>query len=176
MLNVNDLVSPLDLAGLPGGPFDDTAVDNAVAQIRGRARWHIAPVRTETIRVKSWGGAEIALPSLEVLSVSAVRLGAVAYTGFTLTPSASLYRPGGWPVGRLEVDLTHGFDECPAELIGLVASLTSSMSTAQSSDIARVTVGAVSTEYRDTTAGGSPVSVLLSDSALAPYIVPEGLA
>jgi hypothetical protein len=171
----NDLVSALDLAGLPGGPFDDTVIDSAVAQLRARAGWHIAPVRTETISVNSWGNADLPLPSMRVLSVSAVRLGAVTYTGFTVTPF-SLYRPGGWPVGTLSVDLTHGYDECPPELLGLVAGYVSTAtSAAQASTVSRITVGSVSTDFRDPSGGGG-ASGLLSDPVLDRYTIPAGLA
>lgn len=170
----NDLVSPLDLAGYPGGPFDDLAVDNAVAQVRARAGWHIAPLRTETLRVTSWGNADLMLPSMRVLSVTAVRFGAVTYTGYTVTPF-SVYRPGGWPVGTLEVDLTHGYEECPPELLGLVASYVSTaQSSAQASTVSRITVGAVSTDFRDPSGGGA--SGLLSDPVLDRYTIPAGLA
>lgn len=176
---LNDLVSPLDIDGYPGGPFDATLVDSAVAQVRSRAGWHIAPVHTETLTVQSFGGAPwLFLPTRRLVTVTAVRRNGVAVTGYSTTQGGMLLRDwrGGWEYGTYDVDVTHGFTECPPELVGLVANLANSMATAQSSDVSQITVGSVSTQYRDTTSGGSPVATLLSDGALARYTLPAGLA
>lgn len=176
----NDLVSPFDLDGYPGGPFEPSLVDNAVAQVRARAGWHIAPVRADTLTVQVFGGSRwLFLPTRRLVTVTAVRRNGVPVTsGYSTTPGGMLYAASwrGWEWGTYEVDVTHGYPECPPELVGLVASLAGSMATAQSSDVSRVTVGAVSTEYRDTSTGGSPAATILGDEALARYALPAGLA
>jgi hypothetical protein len=126
----NDLVTPAELAHLPGAPFSDIEVDAAVAAVRAAAGWHIAPVREETITLdvahcESW----LRLPTQALVSVDEIR---DADTGTVI--DAARYRvserlaqvrkrSGYWPhgYGRIEVDLTHGFDTAPAELLAVIA-------------------------------------------------------
>lgn len=126
----NDLVTPGDLSGLPGAPFDDAVVDLAVASLRAAVGWHIAPSRTETLTVDGEGGGYVMLPSLNVTDVTAVRdiytpATPHTMTGFRWSKAGVLTVPGYVPYGyaSLEVDLVHGYDECPTDLYPVIVAL-----------------------------------------------------
>ena len=114
----NTLVTPFDLADFPGAPFDDIMVDIAAAQVRAEAGWHIAPVVTETLRINTWGGYDLRIPSLRIVSISEIRVDGVAYdaSDWSAIPYG-IYRYAGWPTGVVEVDLVHGFDDTPLDLL-----------------------------------------------------------
>lgn len=126
----NDLVVPDDLAHLPGAPFSEAEVDAAVADVRGATDWHIAPTKTETVTLDVvCRESRLRLPTRKLLAVTAIR---DADTDAVI--AASLYRvslnlgqvmrkSGYWPAGfgRVEVDMSHGYDACPADLYAVVA-------------------------------------------------------
>jgi hypothetical protein len=125
---VNDLVSPGDLAHLPGAPFSDEQVDEAVAAIRAEVGWHIAPVRSETVELDiTYGQRWLLLPTRKLVSVDEVR---DADTAEVVDPSeyrvskalGQVKRDRYWPRGyeAVEVDLTHGYEVTPPELLPLV--------------------------------------------------------
>lgn len=124
-----DLVMPDDLESFPGGPFDASVVESAANWVRSTAGWHIAPEITETVTLDSSGDPYLVLPTLKLSEVSAVRDVTdpdfpVTVTGWAKSRSkAVLYRRRGWPCGfeALEVDLVHGYEECPPELLPVIA-------------------------------------------------------
>lgn len=124
-----DLFAPEDLEGLPGDPFDAELVRQAGEAIRNAAGWHIAPAVTETLTVDSTGRFNLYLPTKRLTAVTEVRDvtngGSTVLTGWTFNRLGRVTRPAGWPVDGhvLEVDVTHGYDETPAELLRLGASL-----------------------------------------------------
>lgn len=149
----NDLTSPAALANLPGAPFTDVAVDSAVAQIRNEAGWHIAPQKTETLTLDGPGTSTLVLPSRLVDSVTEVRdvtdpAAPTVITGWRLGKTI-LYLDGCWPCGDavLEVDLVHGYAECPADLLPLVAAVA--RAEAVNASVAREKAGAFEVEYAD---------------------------
>lgn len=120
------LVTGTDLEGfLPDGPVPDAVVKAAAGSVRVDAGWHIAPVITETVEVNVCGDRRIVLPTrrvVEVLSVVDV-YGAVLPVGEYMLVGQSLERRyGTWGHGRVFVELRHGFDDCPPELVPLVAA------------------------------------------------------
>ena len=124
----NTLVDPPDLAAYPGAPFPQSVVDAAVANLRGDVDWHIAPEVTETITVDGSPDDLLVLPTLRIVTVTAVRdvsgTTPVTLTGWRVNKKAGLLqREEGWPEGfeALEVDLTHGYTNTPAELLPAVA-------------------------------------------------------
>ena len=133
---MEDFVTPEGLLGLPGSTFPAPAVAAAVARIRREAGWHIAPSVTETIDIDSWGGNELVLPSLYVTDVASVAIWGPSGLGPSLALGEEvrwsqrgllwLPRGGTWPVGRgkVQVTLTHGYPEAPADLKLLTASAT----------------------------------------------------
>lgn len=166
------LVIPSDLTGFPGAPFDETLVNAAAESVRSEAGWHIAPVVTETLRVKSWGGTDLVIPSLRILSVTAVRYGLVTYVGdWTLLPDG-LYRRSGWPVGVIEVDLIHGYDATPAELLPVIVQRVKSSTIATNVSQRSTTRGPFSESetYREQAASAA------TDPTVARYSVRLGIA
>lgn len=123
----NTLVNPSDLNGFPGAPFSEQIVDSAVAELRREAGWHIAPGITETVVVDGSHTTVLLLPTLRLTAVTEVR------DVSSDTPEAleqwrsirrgALYRRCGWPCGLevVEVDMTHGFAETPADLLPVIA-------------------------------------------------------
>lgn len=109
------LLVPADLEGFRSG---DASLNlaAAVAAIRSRCGWHIAPVRTETLTLEAVNGVVI-LPTLRATGV------VVAIAGTTLDASEYTLKPGvllltGYRCGTGEVvvTLTHGYDALPDDL------------------------------------------------------------
>lgn len=156
------LVEPSDLDEYPGAPFSVQAVDSAAARVRGEAGWHIAPVVTETLTVETHHWTQrLILPTLRLLDVTAVRditdptVAPVAVDDWRFLPNGILVRRRSyWPCGVLEVDVQHGYAECPAELLPVIAAYC--QSGAQDRSIASQTTGPFSVSYRDSTATSDP--------------------
>lgn len=128
-----DLLAASALAGFPGAPFPDAIVKSAGESVRRDAGWHIAPEISETVVVESHGGRFLFLPTLHLSSVTAVRnvtdpnVDPVVVTNWR-TEATPRFRAGvleswyGWPCGLLEVDIVHGHEACPADLLPAVAA------------------------------------------------------
>lgn len=120
------LVSPDDLGAFPGAPFDDAVVAAAAGTVRFVARWHIAPSVTQTITLDGPGTATLHLPTLHLTAVTAVTENgtAVGVGSYDWSASGMLTkRTGLWtdrPRG-ITITLTHGYDECPPELLPVIA-------------------------------------------------------
>lgn len=121
---VDTLATATDLEDFPGAPFDEDLVQIAQASVRSEAGWHIAPQRTETLYLVGRGSAYLALPTRRVVEVTAVRHGSALteHTSGWKILGNSLYLPGGWTAGPVEVDITHGYDETPLDLYPVIAS------------------------------------------------------
>jgi len=124
----NTLADPADLADYPGAPFTQAVVDSAVAALRGDCGWHIAPQTTETLTVNGSPTQTLILPTLYIVGITAIRdvsaTTPVTLTGWRMASRAGLlWREEGWPDGFevIEVDLTHGYTDIPAELLPAVA-------------------------------------------------------
>jgi hypothetical protein len=151
------MVSPVQLLTFPGAPFTPELVEAAEASIRSDAGWHIAPVITETIAVRVVG-REVILPSLNVVSVTAVNgltagweilPGGIlrwnsAY-GPVLSANASAYVGGRGTVAH--ITLTHGFEACPADLLPVVAARAQMVAQATPA-VQSETTGPYSVTYR----------------------------
>jgi len=162
----NTLVSTSDLMDFPGAPFQEVLVDVAAASVRSEAGWHIAPVVTETIAVRSYGGRELLLPSRRVVSVASVG----TWTDWVLQSEGVLYRHVGWPLGVLEVTFTHGFASVPVELLPVLAARAAGAGRLRDPAVSATSVGQVQVSYfRDAATAGI-------DSAVARYSVRVGVA
>lgn len=117
------LVQASELAGFPGAPFLPAVVDAAAAAIRAEAGWHIAPVIFETIEEETDGGTLVLLPSLQIEEIVEVRnadTGAVIPNWRVNKARGVLHSRGGpWPE-VIEVDWSHGYAQCPPELIPVI--------------------------------------------------------
>lgn len=125
----NDMVSDLD--DFPGAPFTDAQIDGAVAALRSAVRWHIAPVRSETVvldvqRWERW----LRLPTRHLVSVVEIRnaetgdvIDSDTYrvsTRLDMVKSSSGYWPCGY--GAVEIDITHGYSTTPADVLAVLAA------------------------------------------------------
>ena len=143
---VNDLVTIQEMAeATPEVTLTETELDALVARVRAFCGWHIAPRRTETITISSRGAAVIPLPTLRLVNVTAVR----CWDGTAMAPLDSWDARTGWdpmsctinlggsrfPAGAraLEVDVEHGFDSAPLDLLVAIAALAGPRSIVQES-------------------------------------------
>lgn len=162
------LVEPAALSDFPG-TFTATQINIAAAGLRSAAGWHIAPVVVETVTVDSDGGPILFLPTLHLVNVTEVRdvTGDTprVLTNWRKSATGTLTRLGGWPYGAsaIEVDMTHGYDECPPELLPLVVDGIRSQG--KDRTLAAKSIGPFSESYRD-----GVTSTL--DPALARYAIP----
>lgn len=169
-----ELVTTTELdAYLSGDP--DAALTAAEAAVRSYCRWHVAPVKTETVTL--WGGGDQALlvPSLHVVSVESVTVDGVAVTDFTWREHGILHGRG-W-TGRVVVSMTHGFDveSAAAEVLRSTILAVAARAKVSPDGIVRSQVGQVSETYSQTgfnQAGG--VSLLdIEKAALDDYRLPS---
>lgn len=116
-------VSDTDLAAFPGAPFAQVHIDAVVTKLERALGWHVMPVQAETLKVRTQGGAELILPSRQVVSVSEVRRdGAVlSSSAWSLRSASDAILDGYWSAGVYEVDVIHGHEAVPADLLGEVA-------------------------------------------------------
>lgn len=123
-----DFVTVPDLEAYRAGD-DEAIIRQTQAAIRRYCGWHIAPEITETIVLDGDGSRHLWLPSLHVTAVTAVTNGDTVLdvtddldwseTGFIeLRCSRWTERPR-----RISVELTHGYEEIPADLVELAVSL-----------------------------------------------------
>lgn len=129
----NDLVELTGLAYLPGAPFTEAEVDAAVASLREAVRWHIAPERSETITfdVRAYQNV-LQLPTRKLVSVNAVRQGGDVVDPSAYEVSTNLGQVklsyGYWDTGfgAVEVDVTHGHESVPLDLLPVIAHTATS--------------------------------------------------
>lgn len=117
------LATATDLEDSPGAPFTDAAVRSAGDALRTEVGWHIAPVVTHVIEAHTARSTVVLLPSLQVVKVHSV---VDAETGEEVGPwrvrrSAGLLIFKHPPPEDIDVELEHGYDECPSELIPILA-------------------------------------------------------
>lgn len=127
-MELDPLAVPSDLEKFSGAPFDPELIDIASASVRAEAGWHIAPVITETLTVDCYGGPLLALPTRRIVNISAIRdvtSGSTVLTDWRRM-SAGVYRSTGWPIGTLEVDITHGYEATPKDLLPVIAARVTS--------------------------------------------------
>ncbi|OFB37970.1 hypothetical protein BA059_16880 [Mycolicibacterium sp. (ex Dasyatis americana)] len=129
----NDLVSPAELVHLPGTPFTDGEVDEAAAAIRTALEWHVAPERQDTVAFDIvCYQRRLLLPTRNLVSVDEIRVG-----GAVVDPSAYqvstrlgqvVKNSGYWPdgFGTVEVDMTHGYESVPPDLLPVIAATATS--------------------------------------------------
>lgn len=126
----NGMVEPSDLENLPGAPFDDDEVDIAVGTLRKALMWRIAPEETETITfdIKPQQ-RKLLLPTAYLVKIEEIRANGVVVPSASYEASKNLsivkLKSGWWPegYGAVEVDMTHGYEEVPKDLLNIVAAI-----------------------------------------------------
>lgn len=127
----NDLVDASQLSYLPGAPFTEGEVDAAAAAIITALEWHIAPERQDTV-VFDVGRCQsrLVLPTRKLVSVDEIRVNGDVVTGYEVsTRLAQVVKTSGfWKrgFGTVEVDMTHGYEEVPADLLPVIAATATS--------------------------------------------------
>ncbi len=124
------LADPILLDEYTGGPFSARAIASASTSVRNDCRWHVAPVISETVTVDGCLSRLLLLPTLRLVSVSAVRVlddsGTtwMPVTGWRVANAGMLYRATGWDFGPagVQVDMTHGYAQTPADLLPVIAA------------------------------------------------------
>ncbi|QTJ64979.1 hypothetical protein HYG77_04775 [Rhodococcus sp. ZPP] len=111
-------------------PSPETAM--AADLVRGECGWHIAPAHEVTLFLDSDGGQVLSLPSLHVVSVSAVTdADDEAIEGWEFSTMGLLERTGGrrWPRGRraVKVTFTHGLAAAPHAIIAVVNDIADTL-------------------------------------------------
>ena len=128
---MEDLIEAEELEGFPGAPFTGAIVEAVGARIRAEAGWHIAPKVTETVEIWTDGGISTILPALQIVEVTAVRDADTnrEIRGWRVNKDTGVLRCRGgvWPE-VIEVDLVHGYDACPPELLAVAASRSQQIS------------------------------------------------
>lgn len=92
----------------------------AQAFIRRYCGWHIAPNVTEQVTLKAAGGSLVMLPTLHLTGVAEVTSGGapVTVSGDDWWVWGELRLAGRWVRRgtRVSASITHGYDECPADV------------------------------------------------------------
>lgn len=113
---------------------DDERLDQAEGVVRDHCGWHIAPSRTDTVRIFGAPlGGPILLPSMYVTAVVSV-----TDQGTLVDPSAYDFETAGilrrvdgaaWACGAgvIEVEFTHGYDDVPPAVTRAVQSVAAQM-------------------------------------------------
>jgi len=137
-------------------------LEYATGLVRGYCGWHIAPEVSETLIVDGSGTRELLLPSLHVTDVSwisndgeTVPLTDVAWWHYGRLVRLVQYTDCGvWtakPRG-VEVDVTHGYADTPADVRAVIASVTARASVTPSGVVSE-SAGSVSITYTDAASG-----------------------
>lgn len=112
---------------------DDDRLLQAEAVVRSYCGWHIAPVRTATLRVP-WFDGTLTLPTLHLVSVASITDAddvVIDPTEYGFTEAGVLYREPvrdyayryalwGQPV---TIEYTHGYADPPPDITGAVVAL-----------------------------------------------------
>jgi hypothetical protein len=139
-----------------------------VASVRREADWHIAPRLTETLTLVSRGAlaGELPLPTRSFRDAPVVveavsRANGTPILGWDqadelliLTRSSHRYHhgSGGWSsFGRINVTLTHGFTECPPELLPVIAQRAQAARSPRDPRTSSFSNGTVQMAFRDAT-------------------------
>lgn len=153
------------LADLPVGT-DEAAWLAACDAVRGYCEWHIAPSVTETLTLDGPGGSVLHLPSAHVTAVASVANNGTAVADPQWSASGMIRADYGRWTERFRgvvVELTHGYDECPADVLKVLRDLIDG---AGRTGVAQVTSGAHSVRYGPTL--GSEQRATLDRYRLAP--------
>lgn len=170
------LVDVDDLKNFEGAPFEENVVETASASIRADAGWHIAPEITETLTLDSAGDDVLLLPTLKLNKVESVKDvsdedNPRELEGWRKSSSGMIERRCGFPCGfeTVEVKIKHGYEECPPELLALIAERAQQAD--KDSRINQEQSGQEMISY-SSGAGGMTTSSKRVPRALARYMLP----
>lgn len=112
----------LDLA-----PTDDDRLLQAEGLVRSYCGWHIAPSRDEAVSLRGRGDQVLTLRSLYVTAVSSVTSDGTALAvddEYLWSTAGVLTAASTWAADAVvEVVFTHGYDDAPPEVTGVVQAV-----------------------------------------------------
>lgn len=141
MVDIQHGLTPSNFPALGGSPVTQDTIDAVVQTIRQLCGWHVWPVQTEAIKVRTSGDDTVILPTKHIVNVVSVDVGGVTYP----VPEDAWDENGilylDWLPARhrvMWVTLEHGFKECP--ILSVVSSMVGRTAKPQES----MTVGMIS--------------------------------
>lgn len=166
------VLPPLLIAGdLPAG-LDASAIEAACAAVRSYCGWHIAPSVTEDVVVDGSGGMVQFLPTLHLTDVQAVTNNGVAVVDPEWSAAGMMRNGGSWWTPRwrgVKATISHGYQSCPEEIVGIVASAASAGVTGQPR---QAQAGSFSITPSEAQQAGSAVLSLAARAVLDRYRLP----
>lgn len=118
------LITAGDLVGFKGAPFPDPVTQGAAESIRTECEWHIAPIETETVKIRAAGATVVLLPTLKLVEVLTITSAGQPVTGWEHYENGVVERVGGFP-HVIEVQFRHGYTKCPVDLLSVIAERAS---------------------------------------------------
>lgn len=118
-------VEPRDLDAYNSGD-QEWHLDGALRAVRSYCRWHVGPVQTSTVTLRSEDGATLMLPTLRLVEVQAVtyRQTSLDLNTVTWDPSGIVTASAGSRYADpVTVQFTHGYDELPEDVRQVVVAL-----------------------------------------------------
>lgn len=152
-------ITPAELADFPGAPFAASIVTSAQARLERVLGWHVTPSKDETIKATMAPGAardRLILPSRRVTAVTEVRdeSGTIVPTWILTGETEAILKGSYWcPDEIYEVDVTHGYNDLPKDLLPELAAMCSSI--LRDSTVASESAGPFSVAYRNQLLAGS---------------------
>lgn len=108
----------------------EQAIETASAFVEGETGMAFTS-RTATVKVSSFAGPSLWLPFRPITAVSAVTIGGLPYTDYTLMSDGSLYRKLFWRTDSypqdIEVTITYGATSPPDDIKGVVLEVAASI-------------------------------------------------
>lgn len=126
---VADFTSMPPLIGPPTG-VDPSKWLAACAAIRSYCRWHIAPSVSEVLTLDGSGRPVQFLPTLRLTELSLITNDGVTITNPEWSRAGMVRGPRCWSSKWRAVvaSITHGYDECPAEIVPILTDMAQAIS------------------------------------------------
>lgn len=148
------------LAFAPEG-VDVEAWDNACAAVRAYCGWHIAPSVIEDVILDGSGTQIMMLPTLRLTDLTAVTDDTTAVDSPEWSAAGMVRKSTGgywsWKFRSFTATMTHGYEDCPGEILGVIAEAAS-----------RGVVGVAATQVGQVRieSGGGSASFMLDQKAV----------
>lgn len=135
-MSLPPFVEVTDLEAYQSGDAE-AILGQAQGALRAYCGWHVSPDLDETLTLDGQGGRHLWLPSLKVNSITSItELGVVVdLDDVDWSESGYLERRCGHWTSRprqIVVELNHGYEDAPAELVEVVVSIASRASSSPS--------------------------------------------
>jgi hypothetical protein len=154
---------PYEIPDAPTG-VDADAWAATVAEVRAFCGWHIAPEVTETITRDGSGGPVIVLPTLRLVDLVSITNDGTELVDPEWSASGMVYA-GTWsrwtPKFRgVVAEITHGFEEWPAELLSVMAEMAGGGASSEWAGVKAVASGPHQVTFETTSVSSASREVL----------------